>query len=67
MSFSHVFIKMLYKKVVVTILPVMKARMEVDKSSPVTTTNSNELKINTNLLESNKINVLFTCQHIQML
>lgn len=33
MSFSHVFIKMLYKKVVVTILPVMKARMEVDKSS----------------------------------
>lgn len=33
MSFSHVFIKMLYKKVAVTILPVMKARMEVDKSS----------------------------------
>lgn len=38
-----------------------------NKTSPVTTTNSNELKINTNLLESNKTKVLFTWKHIQAL
>lgn len=38
-----------------------------NKTSPVTTTNSNELQINTNLLESNKTKVLFTWKHIQAL